>query len=77
MAAQLVWMFKAQGVNIHYRYARALIAECPLAVRKRYIRFSDAWTWWVLHPDFHPFAEKDEKSDMTCNLSHSLAPPRT
>lgn len=58
MAAQLTWLFKAQGVNIHYRYARAIISECPQAVRRRYIRFSDAWTWWNLNREFHPFAKK-------------------
>jgi hypothetical protein len=73
MAKQLVDLFGAQGVDIHYRYARAIIAECPQAVRGRYILFSDAWTWWCLHPGFLPFSEKAQKSDMTRDLSHSLA----
>lgn len=60
MAAQLVWLFREQGVTIHYRYARAIIAACPHSVHRRYVRFSDAWTWWVLNPGFQPFSEKAE-----------------
>lgn len=59
-ASQLVWLFREQGVAIHYRYARALIAICPHAVRGRYIHFSDAWRWWILNPGFRPFSEKGE-----------------
>lgn len=73
MAKELVDRFAEQGVTIHYRYARALIAQCPRAVRGRYIRFSDAWTWWVLNPGFQPFSGKGEKSDTTRSLSQSLA----
>ena len=70
MAKELADLFAEQGVEIHYRYAREIIAQCPQAVRCRYIRFSDAWTWWVLHPGFQPFAEKPLKSDMTRDLLH-------
>ena len=76
MAKELTDLFSRQGVEIHYRYARAIIATCPLAVRARYIRFSDAWDWWVLNPNFQPFSEKGEKSDMTRTLSQSLANTR-
>lgn len=76
MAKELVDLFKAQGVEIHYRYARAIVAQCPQTVRRRYIKFSDAWTWWILNPGFQPFSEKGEKSDMTRPLSQSLATAR-
>ncbi len=73
MAKELTDLFAQQGVEIHYRYARAIISRCPRAVRCRYIRFSDAWTWWVLNPGFQPFSAKGEKSAMTRTLSQSLA----
>jgi hypothetical protein len=70
MAKELTDLFAREGVQIHYRYARAIIAECPQTVRGRYIRFSDAWTWWCLHPGFMPFSEKPEKSALTRDLLH-------
>lgn len=73
MAKELVDLFKDQGVEISYRYARAIIAQCPLAVRGRYVRFGDAWTFWVLNPGFMPFSEKTEKSTNTGTLSHAQA----
>lgn len=76
MAKELVDRFAEQGVTLHYRYCRAIIARCPRTVRGRYIKFSDAWTWWILNPGFQPFSEKGEKSDMTRTLSQSLAPAR-
>lgn len=65
MAAQLTLLFARQGVHIHYRYARELIKACPHSVRGRYIRFSDAWTWWVLNPNFRPFGEGDKPPQTT------------
>ncbi len=56
MAKELVDCFQSQGVDISYRYARAIIAACPHAVRARYVRFSDAWNWWLLNPGFQPFS---------------------
>lgn len=76
MAKELTDLFEQQGVKIHYRYARAIIDQCPNAVRKRYIRFSDAWTWWMLNPDFKPFSGKVAKSATTRPLSQSLATNR-
>lgn len=73
MAKELVDLFAAQGVEISYRYARAIIAACPQAVRGRYVLFTDAWTWWVLNPGFRPFSEKGEKSTTAGTLSHTLA----
>jgi hypothetical protein len=73
MAKELVDLFKKQGVEIGYRYARAVIAACPRAVRGRYVKFSDAWTWWVLNPGFQPFSEKGEKLTNTGTLSHAQA----
>lgn len=55
MAKELVDYFAAQGVSIHYAYARAIIRACPQTVRGRYVRPLDAWTWWVLHPECKPF----------------------
>jgi len=74
MAKELTDLFAAQGVQIGYRYARAIIAQCPTAVRGRYIKFSDAWTWWILNPGFQPFSGKAEKLTTTDTLSHTLAP---
>lgn len=74
MAKDLVDLWEEQGVKIHYRYARALMDACPQTQRGRYIRFPDAWSWWLLNPDFAPFSEKPPKSDTTRPLSHSLAP---
>ena len=48
MAKELTSYFEEQGVRIHYGYARALIRACPLTVRGRYIRPSEAWSWWIL-----------------------------
>lgn len=73
MAKELTDLFAAQGVQIGYRYARAIIAQCPAAVRGRYIRFSDAWTWWILNPGFQPFSGKSEKLTTTGTLSQALA----
>jgi hypothetical protein len=61
MAKELTDLFAKQGVQIHYRYARALIAGCPQTVRGRYVRWSDAWAWWCLHPEFQPRAEKTDR----------------
>jgi hypothetical protein len=55
MAKELVEYFHEQGVEIHYAYARAIIRACPQSVRTRYVRPIDAWTFWVLHPEFQPF----------------------
>ena len=66
MAKELTDLFARQGVQIHYAYARAIIVECPASVRKRYIRFSDAWTWWCLHPNFQPFAEMPKAQQDLC-----------
>jgi hypothetical protein len=65
MAAQLTLLFARQGVHIHYRYARHIIANCPDAVRGRYIRFSDAWTWWQLNPGWKPYSKKGEPAQGT------------
>jgi hypothetical protein len=70
MAKELVDYFAEQGVAISYRYARAIIEQCPDAVRGRYIWPSVGWTWWVLHPGFQPFGEKPGKSPMTGDLCH-------
>lgn len=72
MAKELTDRFAEQGVSIGYRYARAIIAQCPRTVRGRYIKFSDAWTWWVLNPGFQPFSEKPEKLTTAGTLSRSL-----
>jgi hypothetical protein len=55
MAKELVDLFAANGITISYRYARALVAQCPQTVRRRYVRFSDAWAWWRENPHFQPF----------------------
>jgi hypothetical protein len=68
MAKELVDFFAAQGIGISYRYARAIIQQCPQSIRGRYILPSNAWTWWVLHPGFQPFGEKARKSDTTGDL---------
>lgn len=76
MAKELVDHFEAQGVTIHYRYARAIIAACPAAVRGRYILFSDAWNWWLLNPGFRPFSAKEGNEAPACEeaLAHLLRP---
>ncbi len=58
MAKELTDYFAQQQVDIHYAYARALIVACPAAIRSRYIHAGEAWTWWVLHPEFKPFGVK-------------------
>ena len=63
MAKELVDYFAAQGVKIHYAYARALIRACPHAIHGRYIRPIDAWTWWALHPEFQPFGRPPAPGD--------------
>jgi hypothetical protein len=55
MAKELTEYFAAQGVTISYAYARAVIEACPQSIRHRYVRPSDAWTFWVLNPGFRPF----------------------
>ena len=69
MAKELVDYFEAQGVPIHYAYARAIIVACPQAIRGRYIRAGEAWTWWVLHPEFKPFGEKPPAEGRTRPLA--------
>lgn len=61
MAKELVDYFKAQGVEIHYAYARAIIKACPAAVRGRYVKPLDAWTYWCLHPELKPFGRESEQ----------------
>src|ERR1035437_5599081 len=58
MAKELADGFLEHGVTISYHYARAILKTCPQTVRSRYIKFSDAWTWWNANPDFRPFSEK-------------------
>ena len=71
MAKELVDIFEARGVHIHYGYARAIIRRCPRAVRGRYILASDAWDWWCLHPDFTPFSQRpcEENSGLAVLLA--------
>lgn len=76
MAKELTSFFEAQGVRIHYGYARALIRSCPLTVRGRYIRPSEAWSWWILNPEFLPFSGKEDKSAKGLTLSDTLATRR-
>lgn len=61
IAKQLTELFHQRGVPIHYRYARALVTQCPHTVHGRYVRFSDAWTWWTQTPAFRPFSVKKRK----------------
>ena len=68
MAKELVDCFGTQGVSISYRYARAVLVACPSTVRGRYIRFSEAWTWWVLKTDFRPFGETPGNSTLADTL---------
>jgi len=56
MAKELVDLFSGCGVAVSYKYVCALLARCPQTTRKRYIRFSDAWTWWTANPNFQPFS---------------------
>lgn len=63
MAKELVDYFAQQGVTIHYAYARAIIRACPQAVRARYVKPIDAWTYWVLHPELKPFGRAPEAGD--------------
>lgn len=63
MAKELVDYFARQGVQIHYAYARAIIRACPQAVRARYVRPLDAWTFWCLHPEFQPFGRAPQPGD--------------
>jgi hypothetical protein len=65
MAKELVDLFAAEGVSIGYRYARHIIKKCPQTVRGRYVKFSDAWTFWVLNPGFRPFGEGGDKGGQT------------
>lgn len=55
MAKELMERFATHGVNIGYKYARAILRQCPQTVAHRYIRFSDAWAWWNAQPQFRPF----------------------
>lgn len=70
MAKQLVDYFHEQGVDIHYAYARAIIRACPQSVRGRYVKPIDAWTFWVLHPEFQPFGQPPAAGD-TRSLSET------
>lgn len=63
MAKELVDYFHEQGIEIHYAYARALIRACPASIRNRYVKPKDAWTFWVLHPEFQPFGRDPEAGD--------------
>jgi hypothetical protein len=69
MAKELVDYFAQQQVTIHYAYARALIVACPAAIRDRYVHAGDAWTWWVLHPEFKPFTERPVRTGVTRDLA--------
>jgi hypothetical protein len=61
MAKELTTVFADRGIDISYRYARALIAECPQTVRGRYIVPSDALAWWCAHPDWLPFRRTKQR----------------
>ncbi len=76
MAKELTSYFEQQGVHIGYGYARALIRACPLSIRGRFIRPSEAWSWWVLNPDFAPYSEKDGKLETTAALCGALTTGR-
>jgi hypothetical protein len=69
MAKELTDYFAKQKIGIHYAYARALIAACPHSLHGRYVRPSQAWTWWVLHPQFKPFGVKPPRAFGTRDLA--------
>ena len=69
MAKELVDYFQSQGIEIHYAYARAIIRACPQSIRRRYVYASDAWTWWVLNPEFKPFGLKPPQAGATLSLT--------
>ena len=71
MAKELVDYFQSQGIEIHYAYARAIIRECPQAIRGRYVRAADAWSWWVMNPTFKPFGVKPPRLGETRGLSET------
>jgi hypothetical protein len=75
MAKALVDYFAQQQIAIHYGYARAIINACPHSIRRRYVRAGDAWTWWVLHPEFKPFAASGcRHNDATNEADLPIAP---
>jgi hypothetical protein len=69
MAKELVDYFQSQGIEIHYAYARAVIKDCPHSIRGRYVRATEAWSWWVLHPEFKPFGVKGPQVGATRDLA--------
>jgi len=69
MGKELVDYFEQQQITIDYAYARALIVACPASIRYRYIRAGDAWSWWVLHPEFKPFSKKAPQAGATRDLA--------
>jgi len=69
MAKELVDHFAAQGIEIHYAYAREIIKACPQSIRGRYVKASEAWSWWVLHPEFKPFTERPPTVGATLGFS--------
>jgi hypothetical protein len=75
MAKELVDYFDQQGISIHYAYARAIIVACPHSIRARYVRANDAWTWWVLHPEFKPFGLKPPVLGRTRDLAEMTKNP--
>jgi len=75
MAKELVDYFKAQGIEIHYAYAREIIKACPHAIRQRYVLPSRAWSWWVLTPEFKPFSERIPQPGDTRPLAEAMPGP--
>jgi hypothetical protein len=60
MGKELRDAFAQRGITLHYVYCRELIRACPKSVRQRYIKFTDAWDFWVLNPGWQPFSKKVE-----------------
>jgi hypothetical protein len=46
-----------QGVRYSVPYWRAVLRQCPASIRRgRFARWSDVWAWWLLNPDWSPYA---------------------
>jgi hypothetical protein len=61
MAKEIASMFRELGIPMADEYARELIRATPQNVRGKYARWSDAWTFYTLNPDWMPFSRHPER----------------
>jgi hypothetical protein len=62
MAKEIAAKFRELGMPMADEYARELIRATPQNVRGKYARWTDAWTFYTLNPQWMPYSRNPERT---------------